>query len=335
VMFQANFRKKTLSKNNSELSSRIKKIFRLPFSRFHWVAKLNDVLAKIYLSSCVAEMDVLWVTHPSMYQLVRDNFADDIRVVYDCMDDVLEFPDALANPKKLRYLTDLEAALCHRANIIFSSSSFLGDKLVARYGCAEKISIVQNALTQRLFDEPAQFTDLPDSLRVFKEVKGLKILYVGTISSWFDFESIVAILDQFEAITFVLIGPSETVSPAHDRLIVLPPVDHEFVLGLMRSADALIMPFLVTELVRSVNPVKLYEYIYAGKPAISVWYEEVQMFQNYVYTYRSFEELCGYIQSLIDGALSPKSSPEDSLAFVRDNTWETRILTMLARMESL
>jgi hypothetical protein len=40
--------------------------------------------------------------------------------------------------------------------------------------------------------------------------------------------------------------------------------------SIMAEADILFMPFQVTDLIQSVNPVKLYEYIYSNKASISV-----------------------------------------------------------------
>jgi hypothetical protein len=40
------------------------------------------------------------------------------------------------------------------------------------------------------------------------------------------------------------------------------------------------MPFQVTDLIQSVNPVKLYEYIYSNKASISVRYDETELLKK-------------------------------------------------------
>jgi hypothetical protein len=56
--------------------------------------------------------------------------------------------------------------------------------------------------------------------------------------------------------------------------------NHTRVKSIMAEADILFMPFQVTDLIQSVNPVKLYEYIYSNKASISVGYDETELLKN-------------------------------------------------------
>ena len=94
-------------------------------------------------------------------------------------------------------------------------------------------------------------------------------MYVGTISEWFDFDLLISILDEYKTINAVLIGPSDVKIPKHDRIHYLGTVERKYIFNIMSHAWVLVMPFLINELVKSVNPVKLYEYIYMGKPIIA------------------------------------------------------------------
>ena len=47
----------------------------------------------------------------------------------------------------------------------------------------------------------------------------------------------------------------------------------------------MIMPFKLNELVKSVDPVKLYEYINYNKPIISIFYQEI----------KRYSQLCGFL----------------------------------------
>ena len=44
------------------------------------------------------------------------------------------------------------------------------------------------------------------------------------------------------------------------------------------------MPFKLNDIIRDVDPVKLYEYISMGKPVISVYYKEVNQFRDFVFS---------------------------------------------------
>lgn len=333
VGFKNNFRKGGLSKNDSSAKLVFKKFHVLPFSRFNYVSAINLFLAKIQLSRLVKKFDIIWVTHPSLYQYVRDSFKKETHLVYDCMDDALEFPDALGNDIKRKKLNELEASLVNRSNTIISSSLHLKSKLSERYDCGSKVKVINNALSMADDSQVRHVGNLPYSVEAFRKVNGLKILYIGTISSWFDFDMVIESLGHFDNITYVLIGPCEIETPKHDRLIILPPVEHSYVIELMKLADALIMPFHVNELVRSVNPVKLYEYIYSQKPSLVVSYGETEAFKDHVYLYRSRDELYGYLEILTSGSLNAKSSSIDALDFVKQNTWSVRADEIISLIE--
>jgi len=86
-------------------------------------------------------------------------------------------------------------------------------------------------------------------------------LYIGTISSWFDFESIILMLDKNESANFVLIGPVDISIPKHNRLHYFGTFSRDYLPFFMLNAHVLTMPFKVNQLIESVDPVKIYEYI--------------------------------------------------------------------------
>ena len=82
---------------------------------------------------------------------------------------------------------------------------------------------------------------------------------------------------------------------------------------------------MVTELVKSVNPVKLYEYIYSGVPVISVKYGETEKFSDYIYLYTTTEEFLGLIDLVKQNKLKPKKPLGESVEFAKANTWQMRV----------
>ena len=92
----------------------------------------------------------------------------------------------------------------------------------------------------------------------------------------------------------------------------------------MHIADALFMPFIVNELVLSVNPVKLYEYIYSGKPCLAARYPESEKFKDFAYLYQGDEEFGALISRLEAGTLEPRKSLKDCRDFAMENTWDVR-----------
>jgi hypothetical protein len=93
----------------------------------------------------------------------------------------------------------------------------------------------------------------------------------------------------------------------------------------MVFSDALIMPFKPNELIRSVDPVKIYEYIYSGRPVIAILYEGTKKFEPYAYLYKDKNEMDEFINDLRHKRLIIKLSEQDRIKFGEENCWEKRL----------
>ena len=111
--------------------------------------------------------------------------------------------------------------------------------------------------------------------------------------------------------------------PVHERLLVKGSVEHSTLPDYLVKSSALIMPFKINDLILSVNPVKLYEYIAVGRPVITCQYEEINKFHDFVYSYESIYNLENIINDLINGELKVKSL-ESRIKFLMNNTWNAR-----------
>ena len=60
------------------------------------------------------------------------------------------------------------------------------------------------------------------------------------------------------------------------------------------------MPFVVNDIILSVDPVKLYEYLNFNKNIISVHYPEIDRFSDFVNFYNSNKELISVIFKLMN-----------------------------------
>jgi teichuronic acid biosynthesis glycosyltransferase TuaH len=149
-------------------------------------------------------------------------------------------------------------------------------------------------------------------------------VYIGTIASWMDWSLIMSSLEKDDSYVYHFVGPTEIPIPAHPRIIAYGPKPHHTVKKIMSEADILIMPFLVSELIESVNPVKLYEYIFSGKPCISVRYGESIVFEDYVYLYNGIDEYLNVLKLIDENDFKAKSSLPEAEAFCKANTWEAR-----------
>lgn len=302
----------------------------LPLNRFSPIASLNGQLLRLYLKGRISNCDILWFSHPEMFEAVSQVVPADVQVVYDCMDNHQAFDLARRNPVWSRRMLDAEERLLQRSDRVFASSGSLKKTLLERYRLKNEIVVINNGI--HLEDE-GNSQALPAVVDGALGRQGVKLLYVGTVASWLDVELLVRTVEQLDDVTVLLVGPCEVQLPRHERILHLGPVVHRQIYGVMSRADALIMPFKVDELVLGVDPVKLYEYVYSGKPTIAVRYPETERFEEFVYLYRDGDEYLSMVERLVKGELVPKKSRSDCAAFARSNTWEERIGEIMPILE--
>ena len=83
------------------------------------------------------------------------------------------------------------------------------------------------------------------------------------------------------------------------------------------------MPFKVNELIKSVNPVKLYEYIFTGKPIVAPLYGETVKFGPFVKLYDSTSKFLDIIEGIRENTQMQESLNE-CRKYVEANTWKER-----------
>lgn len=302
-------------KADGVVNVKFKLLYRLPFGRLSAIGYINKLLAQLQLLFVYKKFSVFWFSSPLQYPFASKSLGGKV-VVYDCMDDMLEFH---TNDRLNSQIETNERMLYQRADYVFCSSNYLKNKIIYRYGNRDVV-VVNNAIKS---DISPNTLPIPDEKKLFFKKENFNISYIGTISEWIDKDLMVKIVEHFPNVCFNLFGPLCTSLPAHSNIRHCGVVDHSHVFSVMEASDALIMPFVVNELIRSVNPVKLYEYIYSGKPCLAPSYEESMPFSDFVLLYHSHEECKEMISCLLNKTYMPPSK-EDCRGFSLNNTWKSR-----------
>lgn len=324
--------KHKLVRHKTQTNLKIQEVFKLPYVNFDPFLKLNAAIVRYQLGKIMDGYDFVWVTHPNLFDRISGILPKRIKVIYDCMDDYREFSYVKAHPRFNEMTRKNERALIEASDIIFTSSTFLKRKLFERYAEDKKIHVINNGIS---LDEPDESIDknmsdtaLPAKVAAAFNGRGAKIVYIGGISDWFDFDLIIASLEAYTGISYLLFGPTELKIPEHERLLHLGPLQHKYVFAVMEGADALVMPFKVNELVLSVNPVKLYEYVYSCRPSVAVKYGETEQFGDYIHLYSTKDEYMDFMSQIALRRLSLKTGCENCKRFAMDNTWKKRVEKM-------
>ena len=233
-------------------------------------------------------------------------------LVYDCMDDHEGFGNVPSE------LTDLENWILRRADLVVTTSSLLEQK--ARQNNPQ-VTVIRNA---------AQYQDF--SVRpaaVYTDSLGRKIIgYYGAIAEWFDVDLIRQIALAFPDHLVLLVG-TDTVG-AHSKLNTLGnvvftgEVPYKDLPFYVYAFDVCLLPFKVMPLTLATNPVKVYEYLGAGRAVVSIDLPELAQFAGLVRTAKDHQ---GFIAELRRALAEDKEDVGLIRArqeFAAGQTWEHR-----------
>ena len=285
---------------------------------------INNVTIPFQLKWRMKKSRYIWLTHPALWRFIAPNLTNEHIVIYDCMDDAVEFPRESADSALCAKVRETEERLCKRADLIFATSDYLSRKLISRYGLVKPVTVVNNGI-QSYGNRECSIDDLSPEIRSSLSGKRIKLTYIGTVAEWLDFALIEETLRRYDNIEYLIFGHNDVEIPKHDRIRFFGPVKHGLVFPIMANSDVLIMPFVLNELILSVNPVKVYEYIHSGKPALVRSYPETEKFSDYVYLYNTVNEFCSLLEMLMKNGLRGKTSAASCREFVGNNSWETRV----------
>lgn len=309
---------------NSDTPVRVLYPVRLIFERLVIIKTINTYIYKLYLNFFLKRCRFVWFCSPvEQLDYILKRCTKNHVIVYDCMDDMLAFPNLLS---KKEIIKDRESKLVERANFMFCSSSHLITTIRERYSTKREIKLINNALN---IDE-SSYVSIESAISLdppFFCTKSNKITYIGTISEWFDFGLIYKIINAIPNTEIHLWGPCPKdiqINNMNPRIFFHGPVDHKYVNAIMKGSHVLIMPFILNELIESVNPVKLYEYIYSAVPCLAPKYGESLQFGDYCYLYDNHDDAMNYISCILGGELKNKKSIEECIEYAKKNTWTER-----------
>lgn len=269
-----------------------------------------------------------WANSRSMVSLVEHPFWYDIaavlpnsRVVYDCMD----HHEGFGNTADA--VLQLERALMRNADLTITTSAWL-DQIVSTH--TPHRALVRNA------GEFSHFARKPDTLYV--EPQGRRIIgYYGAIAEWFDLDLVEAIAARFTDCCILLIGDDTVQAKARfahlPNVVMTGEVAYAQLPKYLHAFDVCLLPFKVIPLTLATNPVKVYEYLSAGKPVVSVDLPEMQQFDDLV---RVAQDTEGFL-SAIDAVLQERDDAQaiaQRQDFAREQTWTHRAQALISHAES-
>ena len=232
----------------------------LPLSRFAPIRLANRRLFRLQVAAFLAREnfcpDIIWMTFPDQIDDLPDNCT--ARIVYDCMDD---FPLFYAEPRRST-LRAREAVTIARADVVLASSEALFRKCQA---LNQSVHLVRNGVRAADFACTGDIPTPPELKSIRHPILG----YYGSVARWLDWRLLLEVAAQEGSWSFVFIGPGEAPSPHPSNMHFLGPKPYAALPQYLSAFDVAILPFEVNDITVSVDPLKVYEYMAAGKPVVA------------------------------------------------------------------
>jgi teichuronic acid biosynthesis glycosyltransferase TuaH len=183
--------------------------------------------------------------------------------VYHCI-------DPMVKPFTLRHGPYLEQKAVEQSDMVISTAPALQKKFTDQG--IENSFLVPNAANYKLFNKAMAIKGAYH--KSLAGIEGKVMGYLGNIERRTDFDLLRDALEVLGDWHLVLAGPVEAAYVPeqifdHPRIHFTGSCDHEEAPSVMARFDVAIIPFKCDEVSQGIYPLKLFEYLAAGKPVVS------------------------------------------------------------------
>ncbi len=253
------------------------------------------------------------------------------QVVYEVIDDLDVFPGDKALLQKSHNM------LLKEADIVLVSA----DRLLEQVKPIRPDAIMcPNAVDLEHFSQAREKDSHPmpsDLAPVIKSTRPV-IGYYGAFARWFDYELVHYAAQKHPDWDFVLIGPN------HDNTLIasnilsmqnihwLGPRDYSILPGYLRYFTVATIPFLVNNITLATSPIKLFEYMAAGKPIVTTNLPECRKYPGVFVAHnaKEFIDHLEYTLTLVNDSIYVRQLYQTAQA----NTWEARVNQIVGALET-
>lgn len=295
----------------------------LPFRRLPGVALLNRLFGRWAVRRAMRRAGIAqaisWfvVPHPGF---LAKRLGERLCVYY-CIDDYAAHPGV-----DVAHIAACDAALTRAADLVFVAPPAL---LEAKRKLNPATHFAPHGVDADLFGralDPA--TPVPEAARLLpKPVIG----FFGLIAPWIDIEMIAWLAEQRPQWAFLLVGHEKT---DVGRLRELPnvhrvgPQPYESLPGWARAFDVAIIPYRLNQQVQNANPLKLREYLAAGRRVVTVRNPEIERLGQWVTIADGRDAfLAGIERALLP---EPPEAARQRAAAMQPWTWDHRAAETLS-----
>jgi glycosyltransferase involved in cell wall biosynthesis len=296
--------------------------------------RLNSLLTSFNLRRLKAQFNlrnpILWLSSPydaSLLGIVGEKLS-----VYFNFEEISE----MINNRRIRNLIwREEEKLCRRVDVVFATSQAQWEK---RKSLNENCYFVPNGVDFDLFSQALEFENQPppDMADLPAEVIG----FAGWLGYHIDIELLNKIALAFPGQAIVFVGPNE-LPDGPDRHHLERQQNVHF-LGLKDKSElpqyignfrCALMPWAIEGHISFAYPLKLHEYLAAGRAAVATNLPELAPYRDVIRIARNHDEFIQHVRAAIQDY--GKDAVTHRQAVAKENTWDKRVETIYATLDPM
>lgn len=271
----------------------------------------------------VLNMDnkILFLENPMAVGVIGKLEED--KFVFDAIDNWLYHPQMKKNYEliKKNYLL-----IEQKADVIFTVSESLKDL----FSKNKNVYWVPNGVDVTRFDKSV----------TTKKKEYPTIGYMGKIQDRVNFELIEKILRTYTKNQVLIIGPiysqqktAMNIDKKYNNITFLGDVHYDELPQKMQNIDIAIIPHKIDKFTKSMNPLKIYEYIAAGKQTVATNVAGIQEISDYVYIANNDNEFIELIKKAMEEYQKQEGiSNKIRKTIKKEYLWENIANTILNKM---
>ncbi len=283
----------------------------IPAPSSRWGKKIASGLLSLQLRPHLNKLPIdpiLWTSLPTVADLV--DVLPTKATIYYCGDDFSGL-NGVDHEEVVKH----EEKLIEKSDLVLVASETLKKKIHQ-----DNLHVLPHGVDFDLFSVPKEkASDFPIKKRP-------TVGFYGSISGWLDVDLIKYAVESLPGWNFVFIGRSEIDTSAidgYENVYFLGPRQHCDLPKYSQHWDVAILPFLNNKQIASCNPLKLMEYLAAGKPIVSTRFPAVKQYEGMVQGVDSPEAFVTAIKMSRYLRFLP-AFPVALKSLCREETWDHR-----------
>lgn len=281
--------------------------------------RINETLIRKRLKKVLKKEDIQEFIYINSFNFHYPRIADTLSTsltVYQCVDPMIMSYD-------IKHGIISEDELVKKSDLVICTSRKLYDEKRLQN---DNTHFIPNATTIKHSKESLSNNVHADR---FSELKKPIVGYAGSIERRIDFELLKDVVDQNKDKSFVFVGPvSKMFVPdwffKTENVTVTGRLPFSEMPGIIQEFDIAIIPFKMDEVSATIFPLKLFEYMGAGKPVIATTFNhDLTEFTEGMVSF--CDNATSFTQELNKSLLHDSAANKRKrIQIAEKNTWENR-----------